>query len=237
MLEERLEAGASALGLAIESAQMTAFRRYYDLLVEWNAKFNLTRITGEDEVATKHLLDSLAVLRLPASRDWRSLADIGSGAGFPGIPLRIMRPDLEVTLVEATGKKVGFLEAVISELGLSGVQALHARGEELGRKPEFREAFDAVTARAVARLNVLVEYCLPLVKVGGQFVACKGPDGGAELLEAEAGCRELGAGAAETVEFELPDDGGRRTLVVVTKAGYTPAGYPRPSAKIAKRPL
>lgn len=237
MLEERLEAGAAALGLAIEPAQMTAFRRYYDLLIEWNAKLNLTRITGEDEAATKHLLDSLVVLRLPVSREWRKLGDIGSGAGFPGIPLRIMRPDLEVTLIEATGKKVGFLEAAISELGLSGVQAIHARGEEVGREPAFREAFDVVTARAVARLNLLVEYCLPLVRVGGQFVAYKGPEGGAELQEAEAGCRELGAGEADTVEFALPDEGGRRTLVVVTKDRHTPAGYPRPGARIVKRPL
>jgi 16S rRNA (guanine527-N7)-methyltransferase len=237
MLEERLEAGAAALGLAVEPAQMVAFRRYYDLLVEWNARFNLTRITGEDEVATKHLLDSLVVLRLPVSREWRRLADIGSGAGFPGIPLRIMRPDLDVTLIEATGKKVGFLEAVIGELGLSGVRAIHARGEEVGREPEFREAFDVVTARAVARLNLLVEYCVPLVRVGGQFVAYKGPEGGAELQEAEAGCGELGVGEAETVELELPDNGGRRALVVMTKDRHTPAGYPRPGAKIAKRPL
>lgn len=237
MLEERLRRGAAAFALPIDEAQVTAFRRYYDLVVEWNARFNLTRITDEDEAATKHLLDSLAALRLAASRDWRRLADVGSGAGFPGIPLKIARPDLEVTLIEATGKKVGFLEAAIAELGLTGIRAVHARGEELGRRSAFREQFDVVTARAVARLNTLVEYCMPLVAVGGQFVAYKGPEAAAELAEAEEACQQLGAGAAECEQFALPDGGGQRALVVITKTRPTPASFPRAGGQIANRPL
>lgn len=237
MLEERIRSGAATLSIAIDEDALVKLRRYYDMLVEWNSKFNLTRITGEDDAADKHLLDSLAVLRLPSAGAWRRVADVGSGAGFPGIPLKIVRPELEVTLVEATAKKVSFLEAVVAELGLGGVRAYHARGEEFGRKPEFRERFDLVTARAVARLNSLAEYCLPLAKVGGQFVAYKGPEGADELSEGARACGLLGGGAALTEDFELPGGSGRRTLIVIEKVRPTPAEYPRPTAQIAKRPL
>lgn len=237
MLEERIMAGATSLGIELDAGVLGQFRRYFDLLVEWNAKFNLTRITDEAEAADKHLLDSLAVLRLPMAGTWRRLADVGSGAGFPGIALKIARPDLEVTLIEATAKKVGFLEAAISGLGLAGIRAFHGRGEEYGRKPEFRERFDLVTARAVARLNALAEYCLPLVAVGGQFVAYKGPEGGDEAREAARACEALGGVPRPPETFELPGGSGRRTLIVVDKARATASEYPRAVAQIAKRPL
>lgn len=237
MLEERLAAGAVALGIDLDAACLPRFRQYYELLVEWNRKFNLTRITDEDEAAEKHLLDSLAPLRLPGAADWRTVADVGSGAGFPGIPLKIARPDLDVTMIEATAKKVAFIETVIASLGLTGAWAYHGRGEEYGRGPEFRERFDLVTARAVARLNVLLEYCLPLVRPGGRFVAYKGPEGGAEAREAKRVCELLGGAPASVDEFDLPGGMGRRTLVIVVKARPSPIGYPRAGAQIAKRPL
>lgn len=237
MLEERLALGAAELGIGLDAVALPALRRYYELLVEWNRRFNLTRITDEDEAADKHLIDSLTILRLPSRGEWRRLADIGTGAGFPGIPLKIVVPSLDVTLVEATAKKVAFLEAVISELQLTGIRALHGRGEELGRKAEYRERFDVVTARAVARLNALAEYCLPLVSVGGRFVAYKGPEAGAEVAEGERAIETLG-GAVEGIEsFELPGASGQRSLIVVRKDSPTPAKYPRPTAQIGKRPL
>lgn len=237
MLEERLRAGAEAIGIAVEDDCLPRYRRYYELLVEWNERFNLTRITSEDDAAVKHLLDSLSALRLSGWGSWRSLADVGSGAGFPGIPLKIARPALAVTLIEATAKKVGFLRAVVRELGLEGVEIVHGRGEECGRRTDFRERFDVVTARAVAKLNALAEYCLPLVAVGGQFIAFKGPEGADEADAARGACALLGGSAPRLESFVLPDDAGRRTLVVVEKMRQTPPGYPRPTAQIVKRPL
>lgn len=237
MLEETLKVGADALGIALADDCLPQFRRYYELLVEWNERFNLTRITNEDEAAVKHMLDSLSALRLSGWDEWRSLADVGSGAGFPGIPLKIVRPALEVTLIEATAKKVGFLTAVVKELGLEGVDTVHGRGEECGRRSGFRERFDVVTARAVAKLNALVEYCLPLTAVGGRFIAFKGPEGAEEAENAGRACAVLGGAMPRLDSFELPEESGRRTLVVVEKVRRTPAGYPRPTAQIVKRPL
>lgn len=237
MLEERIRSGAAALGITLDDGCLPQFRRYYELLLEWNAKFNLTRITEEAEAADKHLLDSLAVLRLPSAGTWRSLADVGSGAGFPGIPLKIARPELEVTLIEATAKKIAFLEAVIEQLGLTRTRAYHGRGEEFGRKPQFRERFSLVTARAVAKLDALAEYCLPLTAVGGQFVAYKGPEGGDEAQAAARASELLGGSPGSAEAFDLPGGSGSRTLVVIDKVRPTPGAYPRPTAQIAKRPL
>lgn len=237
MLEERLKTGAGELGIALDDECLPRFRRYYELLIEWNTRFNLTRITEEDEAAVKHMLDSLSALRLPGSDGWRRLADVGSGAGFPGIPLKIARPGLEVTLIEATAKKVGFLAAIVKELGLEGVETVHGRGEECGRQPAFRERFDVVTARAVAKLNALAEYCLPLAVVGGRFIAYKGPEAAEEAADGGRACALLGGAAPRLETFALPGDCGRRTLVVVEKVRRTPSDYPRPTAQIVKRPL
>lgn len=220
--------------LEAKIAQRSAlFERFYQLLIEYNAKFNLTAITQKEEVFHKHFLDSVAGAHLlPAGGN---IAEVGSGAGFPSIPIRLLRDDLTFTLVESTGKKCAFLQTAVRELGLEGVNIVNARAEELGRDPAFRERYDAVIARAVAPLASLAEYCMPFVKAGGRFVAWKG-----SADELETGRRALsllGGGTVLSVGYELPGGYGARTLIVAEKKKPTPAQYPRGNGKERKNPL
>lgn len=209
------------------------FRLFFDILTAYNARFNLTAITKEEEVFHKHFLDSVAGAHLlPAGGN---IAEVGSGAGFPSIPIRLLRDDLTFTLVESTGKKCAFLQTAVRELGLEGVNIVNARAEELGRDPAFRERYDAVIARAVAPLASLAEYCMPFVKAGGRFVAWKG-----SADELETGRRALsllGGGKVLSVGYELPGGYGARTLIVAEKKKPTPAQYPRGNGKERKNPL
>lgn len=214
---------------------------YARLLVEWNEKMNLTAITDPTGIAVKHFADSLtAAAYLPAGAF--SLVDVGTGAGFPGVPLALLRPDCRLTLLDSLQKRLTFLDAVCRELGLTAT-LVHARAEESGRDAALREQFDVATARAVASLPTLCEYCLPLVKVGGRFIAMKGPDAVREQEEAAHAIAVLGGAvtAADTVTLPaVPVDGVepmRRHLLCIDKRSHTPPSYPRPSAKIAKQPL
>lgn len=210
-------------------AQFTAF---YRLLAEYNARFNLTSIIEEQEVYVKHFLDSLAgEAYFPQGA---TVAEVGSGAGFPSVPLMIARGDLSFTLIESTGKKCTFLNTVIRELGLHAT-VLNVRAEDAGREPATREKFDACCARAVARLNTLAEYCLPLVKKGGRLVAYKG--GTDELTEGRNAIGLLGGGDTIEVAYELPAGYGARTLIVVEKEKPTPARYPRGNGAERRKPL
>lgn len=209
------------------------FRVFQNLLLEYNERYNLTAITNEQEVLIKHFYDSLAGEEL-FPKDAR-VVEIGSGAGFPSIPLKIVRSDLSFTLVESTGKKCEFLKTAVKELALENVTVLCARAEDLGKDASYRETFDCCCARAVARLNTLAEYCLPLVKTGGSMIAYKGKT--EEVQEAKRAISILGGGRTEELYYELPEEMGERTLVRIRKENPTPPKYPRGNGKERKNPL
>ena len=218
-------------GVSLSAEQLNSFEKYYQLLVHYNSMFNLTAITEREEVYKKHFVDSvIGVDNLVG----KTLIDIGSGGGFPALPIKIMRPDLDVTLVEATGKKCEFLKTVEKELGLTGVTVINGRAEDLAKNSLHRENYDICTARAVARLNTLCEYCMPFVKVGGYFVSFKG-NAKEEILEATNAVKTLGGVLDKAVEYKL--DGAERTLVYVKKTVNTPSKYPRGNGKERKSPL
>lgn len=219
---------------AIGGEYREKFEAFRALLLEYNEKFNLTAVTEEKEVTYKHFLDSaMGEALFPQGA---SVAEVGSGAGFPSVPLKILRDDLKFTLIESTGKKCGFLRLVIEKLDLKNVTVCNLRAEEAGKEEAFREKFDVCCARAVARLNTLSEYCLPLVKIGGRFIAYKGA-AEEEIKEAQNAVRILGGRFEEAYKFELPEGYGERTLVVVKKTGATPVKYPRGRGKERNSPL
>jgi 16S rRNA (guanine527-N7)-methyltransferase len=225
---------AGQFGIELTRVQADQFESYFRELVAWNARTNLTTIVAYEDVTLKHFLDSLSLA--PIVRDAKSLIDIGSGAGFPGLPLKIARPDLRVTLLEATGKKVKFINHVIATLGLVDAAAIHARAEELGRDPGHRERYDAAVARAVAELPTLAEYALPFVRVGGIFVAQKGAQVEEEIERAGGALDRLGGRVREAVPVKLPGL-EQRHLIVIEKIASTPAQYPRRSGMPEKRRL
>jgi len=222
----------SKRGIIYNEDMLKQLVKYKDMLVEWNEKFNLTTITDDEGIAVKHFVDSLTILDMVKGR--KNLADVGTGAGFPGIPLKIAGFTGEVVLMDSLGKRVDFLEAVISELGLSGCQAIHIRAEDAGRG-ELRETFDVVTARAVANLPVLCEYCLPLVRKGGIFIAMKGPETGEEIRISKNSIEKLGGRLKKTEKLMLDDY--ERTIVIIEKIKNTPGIYPRKAGTPKKRPL
>lgn len=210
------------------------FENFKELLLEYNEKYNLTAICDEKDIYLKHFCDS--ILPQKYFPQGAKVIEIGSGAGFPSVPLKIVRDDLDFTLVESTGKKCSFLNNVVENLGFEGVQVFNIRAEDGGRKENLREKFDISVARAVARLNTLCEYCLPFVKVGGRFIAYKG-DVSDELEESKNAIKILG-GEIETVDnYELPENGGNRTVIVIKKVCATPLKYPRGRGLERKKPL
>ncbi|MFD1427155.1 16S rRNA (guanine(527)-N(7))-methyltransferase RsmG [Kroppenstedtia sanguinis] len=231
------EAAQERLQMQLSTEQLDLFHRYYHLLVEGNKKMNLTAITDEKEVFVKHFFDSLTLASHLSFAEVNSLIDVGTGAGFPGIPLKIAYPHLRLVLLDSLNKRVTFMKETVAELGLSGVECVHGRAEEAARKPMFRESFDVASARAVARLNVLAEYCLPFVRVGGRFVAWKGADVEEEMREARPGVRTLGGKAPDSIYLSLPEEMGERHLIVVAKERPTPKSYPRSAGTPARKPL
>ena len=239
---EYLQQVFAAEGIHLSEAQTDAFLTYADLLAEKNAVMNLTAITEFKDVVHKHFLDSCAPARLPwfPKGQGTGLIDVGSGAGFPGIPLKILYPELEVTLLDSLRKRVNFLNEVIEALGLEGIRAVHARAEDGARREDLRERFDVAVSRAVASLPVLSEYCLPYVKTGGSFLAYKGSGAEAEAEAAEGAARKLGAGKTELTVFTLPGTDGEvlgRSLVRIVKTAPTPKKYPRKAGTAARSPL
>lgn len=224
-----------AFGIILSPTQIDAFELYQRELVAWNQRVNLTAITTRDEIIVKHFLDSLSVtLALPTSTV--SLIDIGSGAGFPGVPLKIAFPTVRVTLLEATGKKIEFLKHIINQLALSDTHAVHGRAEELARDAKHREKYDAAVGRAVAELPTLLEYAMPFVRVGGVCIAQKGVDVDEEVHRAERAITELGGRLNAIVPVQLPGLGPRH-LIVLKKIAATPDKYPRSAGAPKKKPL
>ncbi len=222
-------------GTELTSAQQQQLLTYYEMLVEKNKVMNLTAITDYDEVVEKHFADSLSINRVVDMQQVQSVIDIGTGAGFPGMVLKIAYPHLEMTLADSVNKKVTFLQEVIAELGLSDIQAVHGRAEDLAHTAGLREHFDLVVSRAVANLSTLSEYCLPFVKQGGRFVAYKSVDVDEEVQVAEHAIQQLG-GRIQTVEkFHI--GGNSRSLVVIDKLHSTPGKYPRKAGIPARQPL
>lgn len=226
--------GAKNLDISISDEMAEQFCKYTGLLLEWNEKMNLTAIIAPEEIAVKHYLDSLTLLKFVDIPQNSRIIDVGTGAGFPSIPLMIARKDIHITMLDGTKKRLNFIDEVVNRLGLNG-ETLHARAEEAGKSAKYREKFDFATARAVARLNVLSEYCLPFVRVGGRFVAMKASVND-EVEEAQGAIKLLGGKMSEIKQFSLPD-GSERRLVVIKKISQTPPKYPRASAQIAKKAL
>ncbi len=224
-----------ALGISLSPAQLAQLQTFAAEMLQWNKKFNLTAITDPQDVRQKHFLDSLSCLAVLPAQPGR-LIDVGTGAGFPGVALRLVNPQIQLTLADSTAKKTGFLSHIVQVLDLDDVQVVTARAEELGQLPEHREEYDWAVARALAAMPVLLEYLLPLVRVGGFVLAQKGAEVQAELDGSEQALQLLGGAIEQVKAVELPG-GERHHLVVVRKTEPTPAKYPRRSGMPAKRPL
>lgn len=234
---EGFERGLFELGITLSEEQKTQFLQYYELLVEWNSFMNLTAITEFDQVITKHFLDSLSLVKVCDVAQAGRILDVGTGAGFPGIPLKIAFPDVEVVLLDSLNKRVKFLNEVIGQLGLSKITAVHGRAEDFARQKEYREQFDLVVSRAVANLSSLSEYCLPYVKVGGRFVSYKSGKLNEELTAAQKTIHVLGGEAKEPVYFQLTGTEDERSFVCIEKGKATPKKYPRKAGTPAKEPI
>lgn len=226
---------AKKIGVDLGDYGADRFDTYAERLVKWNAHVNLTAITEPEDIVIKHFIDSLYIMKYVAFKPNERLADVGTGAGFPGLPLLIANPTLDVTFVDSSGKRIGFLRDVLSNTGLSG-RRIHERAEIVGRNAQFREKYDYATARAVAPLSALCEYCLPLVKVGGLFVSLKGSNGMEELSSARNAIETLGGEVVKSEEYSLPNGDGR-SIIIVRKISQTPSKYPRKSKKIDTKPL
>lgn len=237
MIQEAFVQRLGEQGITIDEKQLNQFENYYKILVEWNEKMNLTGITERDQVYTKHFYDSVSLAFFVDMKKVATVADIGSGAGFPGIPLKICFPHLRLTIVDSLNKRINFLKHVADTLGLTEVELIHGRAEEVARKKGYRDSFDVVTARAVARMAVLNEFCLPFVKVGGQFAAMKGSDPSDEVKEAGRSLKELKGSLSKVHSFSLPVEESDRHIVVIDKKGATPAKYPRKPGTASKLPL
>ena len=223
------------LNIELSDEASSRFDLYYKRLIAVNEVMNLTAITEEQEVYNKHFLDSLMIVKALDLNKEFTLCDVGSGAGFPSIPLSIISDNAKVTIIDALNKRIKFLNDLIIELGLKNVIALHERAEDYAKIK--REFFDVTTARAVARLNILSELCLPLTKVGGYFIAMKGQGGNEEIKEATKGIEILGGHVEKVISLELPDNAGARDIIIIKKIKETPKKYPRAFAKIKERPL
>jgi len=227
----------AALGINLSEKQLADFDKYYELLVEWNKVMNLTGITDYDEVNEKHFVDSLSIIKTINIGNINRIIDIGTGAGFPGIPLKIAFPHLKVTLLDSLNKRINFLNAVIDELGLTEIETIHGRAEDFARKQEYREQYDLCVSRAVANLSTLSEYCIPYIQVGGIFISYKSGDVDQEVADAAKAINILGGKRAEVVKFQLPGSDIHRSFVKIEKIKNTGKKFPRKAGLPAKEPI
>lgn len=234
-IQEALTTEAKQIGVKITNEQVAMFLRYMEMLLDWNQKVNLTAITDPDEIVVKHFIDSISLLSFATLKENSSMIDVGCGAGFPSLPIKILRPDIKLTLLDGSKKRLNFLDEVASELNLE-VTTLHKRAEEAGRDKEYRESFDYAVSRAVANMNVLSEYSIPLIKMKGHFFAFKGPSADEELKESKGAIKELGGEVKEIYELELTGE-QKRKIVDIQKLDFTPKQYPRHGNTIIKHPM
>lgn len=235
--EEKLRLAAEAIGIELNDTQISQFIKYYEILVEWNSFMNLTGITEYEEVIQKHFVDSLALCKAVDIKEAQTLIDIGTGAGFPGIPLKIAYPQLQVTLLDSLQKRIKFLDEVISQLGLTNIETIHGRAEDFAKPSMKREAYDICVSRAVANLASLSEYCLPYVKVGGYFIPYKSGKIEEEMEASKKAVFLLGGKLEEEVKFMLPESDISRSLIKIKKVSATPKKYPRKSGMATKEPI
>ena len=234
---EKFKNGLQQLHIALSEKQMEQFLQYYELLVEKNKVMNLTAITEFDEVVEKHFLDSVSLTQQLDLHQPLKVLDLGTGAGFPGIPLKIVFPELEITLMDSLNKRVLFLQDVISSLQLENIEAVHGRAEEAARNKKYRESFDLCVSRAVANISTLSEYCLPFVKIGGSFISYKSYTIEDELEDGKKGIDILGGKVKDVYKFTLPDSELQRSFVIIEKEKKTPKAYPRKAGTPSKEPL
>jgi 16S rRNA (guanine527-N7)-methyltransferase len=232
-----LNEGAAKLGIKLDQTALNSLDQYASLLVEWNEKINLTSIVEPNQIVTKHFLDCLAVLAKLSIPQNASLIDVGTGAGFPGIVLKIARPDIKLTLLDSLNKRVMFLNEVISSLGLRETVAIHSRAEDAGNNPKLREHFDFSTARAVAPLSELAEYCIPFIKMSGIFLAMKGPEPNVEIDNAKNAIGTLGGQLHKQIVYEIPFTDITHSFILIKKISQTSTKYPRNPSRISKNPL
>lgn len=237
MFKDELQKAAAEYGIAISDKQMEQFNRYFELLVEWNEKINLTAITEPKDVAIKHMIDSITAYDEKIFQDGVTVIDVGTGAGFPGLPLKIFCPEIKLTLMDSLNKRIKFLQTVVEELGLQDVECVHARAEEGARNKKYRESFDIAVSRAVARLPILCEYCLPFVKKGGHFIALKGMQFHEEAEEAAKAIKVMGGSKTEIRPVKLPELDDKRAVITITKTMPTPKAYPRKAGTPTKNPI
>lgn len=234
---EYLNEQMQGLGIELTEIQINQFIRYYEMLIEWNKMVNLTAITDYKEVAIKHFVDSVSLVKIEELDEEKRILDIGTGAGFPAIPLKIVFPNLKITMIDSLNKRIKFLDAVIEELELDDIEALHGRAEDFAKDSEHREQYDIVVSRAVANLATLCEYCLPYVKIGGRFVSYKSEKISEESKEASKAIKLLGGKFERQVDYMLPDSEFYRNLYVIKKIEATNKKYPRKAGLPAKEPL
>ena len=232
-----LAQAASEYSVELTEEQLDSFSKYFETLVEWNEKINLTAITDPQEVAIKHMIDSLSCYDEEIFKNGSTIIDVGTGAGFPGLPLKIFRPDLKLTLFDSLNKRILFLKAVAEELKISNIEFVHSRAEDGGKNRKYREKYDIAVSRAVARLNVLCEWCLPFVRVGGFFIALKGSRYSEEVNDATGALRHLGGEIAKIEKIKLPGLDDVRAVVYIKKINKTPMVYPRRPGVAEKNPL
>lgn len=232
-----LEQKLGELGIKQDQNQLERFHKFYQLLIEWNKVMNLTGITEYEDVVEKHFVDSLSIIKAVDLSRIHTVIDVGTGAGFPGIPLKIAFPHLRVVLLDSLNKRIKFLDEVISQLGLTEIRTIHGRAEEYARKEEYREQFDLCVSRAVANLSTLSEYCLPYIQVGGMFVPYKSGEIDDEVEQSKKAVRILGGNIKEVMKFELPGTDIHRSFVLIHKEQHTQKKYPRKAGIPAKEPL
>lgn len=227
----------NCLGVMLTEEQIDSFLIYYEMLEEWNQVMNLTTVTEYNEVMKKHFIDSLSLVKAYDPGKRTSVIDVGTGAGFPGLALKIAFPDLKVTLLDSLNKRINFLDAVIDRLHLQGVETIHGRAEDFARPGKLRESYDLCVSRAVANLSTLSEYCLPFVKTGGLFIAYKSERSAEEIQTAEKAITDLGGRRKETIKFQLPNSDIDRNLVIIEKVRETPKRFPRKAGLPSKDPM
>lgn len=235
-LEELLCESCRKIGVELNQAQLKQFMTYKDMLIVWNEKMNLTAITDDREIILKHFVDCLALCS-GADMSGKKIIDVGTGAGFPGVPVKIACPDIDITLLDSLNKRITFLNELTKALGLEKTDCVHMRAEDGGNDKGLRESFDMCISRAVANLAVLCEYCLPFVRVGGMFISMKGPDVSQEISEAEKAIKVLGGEISEIKKVSIPETDINHSLIIIKKIRSTPSKYPRKAGKVKKEPI